>query len=393
MVVQTRKALSGGATSTPGPCRTNKKTSTTDDPDVSSVSLSVASPGPSCVKEQTSAQSDHRISSESANSNSSVSTSSTTFQVSSLSLHEDLLTVNRLMKSIKNCISNGSSNPKSSRAKKDKKSAKHAVNNENKVIEILDAIYALNVRVISKVEEMQLENRELKSAVEKFDQKEKVNSIKSYAAAVVAPGVPSVALTGGVRVPQGKPLEHRVDALEQDSLSTVAMVQGPYLDQLITAPSSSSAGSNFIAPSVTQFASHINSLVPQTVQSSSLLLIQLIGRDRKHLRISFVSAIARDNFIRGIKLVKPDGLFVNDYLTKSRSELLYHCRALKRNNRRVQAVYVRRGVIVCKVSGLTKAIFVESVDDLNNFRSSISGTPSDNQIIPTSTDNQIPVTE
>lgn len=231
------------------------------------------------------------------------------------------------------------------------------------MIQILDAIYSLNLIIVSKVEELQSANHEIKCNLikSKLDQGVTSASAKSYAAAV---GGPSSDIA-----PPIVQLSERVDSLEQDTLSTIALFQGPIIAPLLDGPID--AASDNIEPFQDRFVDKINTILPNTLIPSNISACHVIGKTKKQVRVIFISKEKRDTVMRLVKSSKPDGLFINEGLTKLRSNLFYRCRCLKKNHESFLSVHVRSGTILCRLTNENRPLIVNTVGDLAKLQEAL----------------------
>ena len=67
------------------------------------------------------------------------------------------------------------------------------------------------------------------------------------------------------------------------------------------------------------------------------------------------------------KTLKPNGLFLSEFLTKKRDELMYKLRCLKKTNKKMKRVYSDHGRVFCLIeghAGLKRVFQIEDVQDL-----------------------------
>ena len=75
----------------------------------------------------------------------------------------------------------------------------------------------------------------------------------------------------------------------------------------------------------------------------------MAGKDKKHIKLKLSSNFVKVKLFKLIKSKKPSGIFINEYLTKTRSALLYKLRLFKRSNLdKIESVYSFNGVPCCK---------------------------------------------
>jgi hypothetical protein len=67
-----------------------------------------------------------------------------------------------------------------------------------------------------------------------------------------------------------------------------------------------------------------------TLRAADIEGVDIIGKETKHLRVTFVSKEARNRTLVAVKRKKSENLFANEYLTNVRAALLFNLRTLKK---------------------------------------------------------------
>jgi hypothetical protein len=288
--------------------------------------------------------------------------------VGSVSMREDLEKVNKMLSFLKNF------SPEKRKAGRPSKSSNGVAANTlnlDKVITVMDAIYSLNVRMLSKLESLMSTNSQLKCDIDQIAERQA--SSPSYSD-VVSRGVPvpqgssigrrSSALRNNTCVPTDDEenfkdppvlrLEKRLDCVEQESLVKVMACNGSFVQSIVD---SSLVNATVNKAEATRnpehlkklFVDKVNVLVDNTLRTVDVEGIDIIGKEKKHVRVSFVTREARNRTLMAVKRKKPDNLFVNEYLTKTRAALLYKLRVLKRCNESIVKVYAWHGKVCAKI--------------------------------------------
>ena len=137
---------------------------------------------------------------------------------------------------------------------------------------------------------------------------------------------------------------------------------------------------NKCAPSV--IATHIQDLcakelnykVPQ--ESISRCKKYEHNNGKKSVIVTFSNLFVRDKILSNAIQKKRAGLFVNEYLTKNNSRLMYEMRKLKKKFHSSVAVFSRRGVPCYRLEGeneVAKRVF--NNDDLNKLHDVLKNRP------------------
>lgn len=200
-------------------------------------------------------------------------------------------------------------------------------------------------------------------------------------------------------------LDQRIDHLEQEGLSCAAVIQGSIVtsvladsvtrasdvgasgsgggesgdaDSGIAPPAAPSAGAS-VSAVTTVNSSTVRRLVSERLNQicddgldADVASVHVIGNEKKHLKVFFSSKNQRDSVLKVVKKKKPEDMFISEYLTRTRSQLFYQIRCLKKVNFSIEHVYVRNGGIVCKVVGSDKHVIVSSDDHFQLLKSSIT---------------------
>jgi hypothetical protein len=170
--------------------------------------------------------------------------------------------------------------------------------------------------------------------------------------------------------------ERRLDCVEQESLVKVMACHGGFIHSIVDSSIVTSAGKKVEALRNTDqlkklFVDKVNELIDDTLCATDIETVDIVGRDKKHLRVSFLSKEARNRIIVAVKRKKPDDLFVNEYLTKSRAAIIFKLRTLRRNDETIERVYVRHGQVCVKTKKSDKISFINCESDLADLEASL----------------------
>ena len=96
--------------------------------------------------------------------------------------------------------------------------------------------------------------------------------------------------------------------------------------------------------------------------------VKIYGRNLKFLRLQLSSAINKKKFIIGIKTLRPDQIFVSEFLIQSRLKLFHQLRLFAKENKdKIEQVFTRNGNIFYKDAKTKQISFVSSSDDISNL--------------------------
>ena len=171
----------------------------------------------------------------------------------------------------------------------------------------------------------------------------------------------------------------RLENLEQESYSKMIIVQGHSVQTLLNEHNSSRADVN---PTNATTAGNVQ---PQSLkQKVSQMLINIgdinvnqteditvhpLGKDKKSLKITFGNEVMKRKCIREIKVNRPNGIFASEFLTKTRSGLLYSLRNLKKSHpNKLKRVYTIDGVVYYKMEGSDRGAVVRDVSDIDKLK-------------------------
>lgn len=319
-----------------------------------------------------------------SDSTSSESENQDNVTLSSVSLRDEMQRINDLLSSIKkNCPEK-----KSTRIAAKKNILTSPQSDQiPKIVEYLDAIFALNMKIVDEIDALNTENKELRQYMER------PSPVTSYAA-VAGAGALSVGssssvhdLSGGqvTAVPSArqqvpsvelKDINLRIDSLEQESLNSILVLRGPAIDKLVEpvdgepAAGEQAHGEPRIIPAPSNIKEKTYHLLRSTVadlskEEISTVIIQ--GKNSKHLKVTCTTQNSKVFLLSTLKRLKPQGIFANEYLTKQRSLLLYKLRCLKKRFPQVRSVYSRSGVVCYRLSDNNKPTVVNGIGEISEL--------------------------
>ena len=311
--------------------------------------------------------------------------------IGSMSLRDELQSVSQVLSSLKNAC------PERSNPARQKKNVSAPNKTKNdfipKIINYLDIIHNLNVRIIDKIDELSKENLKLRNEVNSS----RIQSYASVASGITAKSIGEHSATASsppsaqptqpnnydsTALPELHKISSRVDQLEQNSLSNVLMLQGTALDAIFHEASrnegaSSTSATREAQPENRQPTSLKRSLcdllqpIVTNISENSFTSASIQGKERKHIMLICNSTDEKNRLVKIMKNARPANLYANDYLTKLRATLLYKARSLKKRFPQIISAYSRNGQIFCKLSLNDKPIALNSIVELNKLEEKI----------------------
>ena len=157
--------------------------------------------------------------------------------------------------------------------------------------------------------------------------------------------------------------------MEQESLTDFIKIDGETCTNLIRR---FSAGQNKDFSALrTSIVTAINDIKADSIAPQDILSANIKGRDRQHLKIRLSSKTRKVALIKSIKTARPENLFINDYLTKSRSGILFQLRTLRKSDPRVSSVYTLGGSVCCRLTNNDKVYHINSSAAYQQFTSNL----------------------
>lgn len=225
----------------------------------------------------------------------------------------------------------------------------------DEVLEVLDRICKLNIKIVSKLDLIEEENRALK---------EKITGTTTREASIVsATDTPPATVIGKDKIDS---LDSRLDQIEQNSLSDVLKIDGESCGDIIESFSSSET-KEYPALKL-KVVELINGVEVGTIVPHEIVNVSIVGNLRKHLKVKLSSSSTRIKILKLFKNKKPDNLYTSDYLTRPRAKLLHDVRNLKKSHPdKISSAYVFNGNVCCKLVANNKIHYINNTASFQNF--------------------------
>lgn len=229
---------------------------------------------------------------------------------------------------------------------------------------ILENLLDLNKKILKKLSRLESNHNQLKLQLGVFHPETgAANSLVHQESGPSKPYTYNQAVSKVANISVGTSelcdMNVRLDQVEQQSLNNTLKLSGAICIDIIE-----KIHSKEVTDLKQEVSSAISKVVPGTVSPDSIERVGIIGKENKHLKISVNSSECKIRILKSFKREKPDGLFVNEYLTKNRSKILYKLRQLRKENiDQIKSVYSFAGNICVKLVDSEKILFVN--DDRN----------------------------
>ena len=159
-------------------------------------------------------------------------------------------------------------------------------------------------------------------------------------------------------------LENKISKLEQNAVNNYIIMQGHKVNEII---SQSEINNEDVKLKIKEYLASIFD------QNDKYLIddigdVKIYGRNLKFLRLQLSSAINKKKFIIGIKTLRPDQIFVSEFLVLLRLKLFHQLRLFAKENKdKIEQVFTRNGNIFYKDAKTKQISFVSSSDDISNL--------------------------
>ena len=270
-----------------------------------------------------------------------------------------------------------------------KKTRNTASSSQNKdpipgIVKCLDNVKNLIDKFSSDLDELKKENVKLKQEISSM----KSNGGRTYAEVMGggsmtqqtpdengSRGLPSSMATLGLDT-----VKRRLESLEQESYSKTIIMQGTAVQTLLNERISSSENSSASTPNNPQppalkekVSQVLTSIGDINSNQTDEMTVSVFGKEKKSVKIVFGSDAIKRKCIREIKVAKPDGIFASEFLTRTRADLLYQLRLIKKNNPgKLARAYSIDGSIYYKVEDRERGTQVRDNNDIEKLKKKLS---------------------
>ena len=168
-------------------------------------------------------------------------------------------------------------------------------------------------------------------------------------------------------------VNERLDTVEQESLANVVSCQGNVVKSLID-ENNREKTAGILKKS---FIKLVKDKCKVEIKEDVITSVQVRGKENaKHLRVEFANKSLKIDLLRTVRSLRPEDLYVSDYLTAARSKLFFELRQLKKNSSQIKSVFPWKGVLKCRMND-DKFIQVCCQRDFDSFKSKLTVNDSD----------------
>ena len=160
-------------------------------------------------------------------------------------------------------------------------------------------------------------------------------------------------------------------------MGNVLSCQGPVVQQLI-ATKETRSGNETAGSMKDDLVKLLKDKCKYVAKQNEISSVQIRGKENnKHLRVEVLNRGLKVDLLRSARTLRPEGLYLNDYLTPARSKLFFELRKLKRETTKIKSVFPWKGVIKCKLFN-DKFVQISSDKDLEALRVKINSVDISN---------------
>jgi len=293
------------------------------------------------------------------------------------SLRSELKSISDIVKKLKNFKPETVSTP----VKKGKGRPKAASQQDlESISSVLKQICDFNYRILDKVDQLESSNRILREKL--------TNNLPTPNKEPTHPQ-PSTSTRAQPLYGQNNRIESinsRLDHVEQEKLLDTIKIEGDLCNEIIDNFSSAPTKDyNILKNHIT---SSICSIEQNIIQPQDIIKVNVVGNERKHLRVKLSSSSVRVKIHKTVKKRNSDlrtnretpALFTNDYLTSLRSKLSYDLRKLKKEHpSKIKSSYVFNGSVCCVLTASDRVLHVNTAASYSDLVSSLQRTDEHEQ--------------
>ena len=212
----------------------------------------------------------------------------------------------------------------------------------NVIIDCLNRINLQNKKLLNIVENI----------VDKVDSESVVNKITP---SVVSTPEEAPAVSGAL-----KSVNSRLEKLEQEANQNILICRGTTTEALIK--DSDEGGRSNLERLKTDLFKSISGNEVNFVPDVN---VSLYGKIKKVIRIECPNFATKIDLIKRVRQRKPEGLYLNEFLTESRLRLYLSARSLKKlHPNKIKAVFTRGGVVCYTLADQTRFHHLNTIEEL-----------------------------
>ena len=167
-------------------------------------------------------------------------------------------------------------------------------------------------------------------------------------------------------------LADRLDRIEQNINSNVLLCKGPGVSEVI----------NQVRVGTSVNFERLKGNLCRAVCGDDIkeidiknLQVSIFGRERKSVRVDCGNSSSKLHIVRQARQRKPIGIYISEFLTKPKLEILRNLTSLKKlHPQKIKSVYTRDSNIFYRLQGADRAVLVKSVKEIENILKNVPAT-------------------
>ena len=166
-------------------------------------------------------------------------------------------------------------------------------------------------------------------------------------------------------------LQEKISKLEQNAVNDCVVMQGNKVDEIVR---EADANKDDIDKKIKEYLSSI--FVDEDKHLiDNIYNVKIYGRNLKFLKLQLSNQTTKKQFIISIKKLRPNHVFVSEFLIQSRLKLFHEVRIFARDNKdKIDQVFTRNGNILYKDARTKKISIISSLNEITNTCIPITNT-------------------
>lgn len=158
---------------------------------------------------------------------------------------------------------------------------------------------------------------------------------------------------------------NRLEKIEQGLNANVLLCKGPAIPELINQVKVGSTVNNEELKGTLCRAICGDEIAEIDIKN---LQVAVIGREKKIVKVDCANSFSKLHIVKQARRKRPTGIYVNEFLSKSRLSVFNNLRNLKRlHPQKIKSVYTNDGSIFYRLHGAERPVVVRSNQDITNI--------------------------
>lgn len=220
------------------------------------------------------------------------------------------------------------------------------------IISAITKIHDFCGTLMKEVERLSNENTKLKKTVKEISSKlDKIDQ---------------PAPVDEIIMPELNDQARRLDQLEQNGLETVIKIEGKSFHDIFELQNRKP---QFFKQELKErVTAKLRVVAPDQPAVKSIRDVKIVGKNKPHLKVTMGSVEDKVSILKYFKAKKPINSYINEYLTRSRAELMRKLRQMKKRHAELLSVFVLNGSIFYKLRNDSKKYQVYGDECVNKLR-------------------------